>query len=168
MDNIRYAAYRTAMKMRFIQKRLRCKLECHCFKITSFHCLPFLPRIYEQCKIYTQLMSLLSVDLVELTTVEGVFERHGFSANRDPFVDAPSLYNVLLDIFVLTRYTDATRRIDKEQAAELLLNWMLNLYDVYVLNDLGIGILRSLFIFFQWQYSLSNKFESIMIKILFL
>ena len=80
-------------------------------------------------------MGLFSVDLVELATVEGVFERHGFPGSRDSFVDAPGLYNILLDIFVLTRNTDATRRIDIEQAAELLLNWMLNLYDVYVSND---------------------------------
>ena len=62
------------------------------------------------------------VDLVELTTVEGVFERHGYPASRDAYVDAPGLYSILLDIFVLTRNTDATRNIDKEQAAELLLN----------------------------------------------
>ena len=91
-------------------------------------------------------MGLFSVDLVELATVEGVFERHGFPASRDSFVDAPTLYNILLDIFVLTRNTDATRRIDKEQAAELLLNWILNLYDVYVLN--GPDILRNLYVFF--------------------
>ena len=74
------------------------------------------------------------MDLVELTTVEGVFERHGFPASKDTFIDAPVLYSILVDIFVLTRNTETTRNINKEQTAELVLNWILNLYDVYVLS----------------------------------
>ncbi len=71
-----------------------------------------------------------AVDLVELSTVEGVFERHGYPASRDSVIDAPGLYSILVDVFVLTRNTEVTRNINKEQTAELVLNWILNLYDV--------------------------------------
>ena len=71
---------------------------------------------------------------MELATVEGVFERHGFPASRDKVVDAPGFYRILVDIFVLTRNTEAPGNVNNEQSAELVLNWILNLYDVYVYN----------------------------------
>ncbi len=77
------------------------------------------------------ILSVLPVDFVDLPTVEGVFERHGFPASQDTIVDASGLYNILVDIFLLIRNTESTRNKNKEQSAELLLNWILNLYDVY-------------------------------------
>ncbi len=70
------------------------------------------------------------MEQVQLNTIEGVFERHGYPASSEgAALDAPSLYNVLLEIFSLSRGRYAAH-FDKHQAAEILLNWVLNLYNM--------------------------------------
>ncbi len=65
-----------------------------------------------------------------MNTIEGVFECHGYPASAESAaLDAPSLYSILLETFSLSRGKYVTH-FNKHQAAEILLNWVLNLYNM--------------------------------------
>ncbi len=69
------------------------------------------------------------VDLVNLGTISSVFERNGFSGG-DVVMDVAGLTSVLTDIYALSR-KDLTFKGTSQDMAQLVLNWLLNLYDVY-------------------------------------
>ncbi|KAK2194144.1 hypothetical protein NP493_2g13047 [Ridgeia piscesae] len=97
MDGIKYAAYRTSMKLRFLQKRFR-------------------------------------LDLVDIHVIRSVFERHGYVGPMvDTVIDSTALYSLLVDVFTMSRkgsVSSVMSQLNADTAAELLLNLLLNLYDV--------------------------------------
>ncbi|CAH1774577.1 unnamed protein product [Owenia fusiformis] len=90
-NNVRYAAYRTALKLRFIQKRL---------------CL----------------------DLLDIHTIHEVFEARGIKDDEDPVLDISELTDILNQMLYDAKL--GYKNLRPDQASDLLLNWILNLYDM--------------------------------------
>ncbi|XP_071952371.1 dystrophin-like isoform X2 [Antedon mediterranea] len=91
LGGIRFAAYRTAMKLRMLQKEL---------------CLHY----------------------VEMRFIRIAFDQYGFRQINNTVMDVVQLYNIIYDIFTMCRdrgHPDV--RVD--HCTDLLLNWILNLYD---------------------------------------
>ena len=74
------------------------------------------------------------MDLVDVRSINSVFDRHGYLHQNDTVIDCPNLYSVLVDIFNMTRKQALNAgpyaKMSPENTAELVLNWLLNLYDM--------------------------------------
>lgn len=92
MDTIQFGAYRTAAKLRKLQK-------------------------------------ILHMDVVNLITVRMAFELHGFSHHNDSVMDAVQLYNIIYEMYHMTKLRGRTT-LHVNRCSDLMLNWLLNLYDV--------------------------------------
>ncbi|XP_013410971.1 dystrophin-like, partial [Lingula anatina] len=92
-DDVRYAAYRTAIKLRFLQKRLK-------------------------------------LDLITLPMISRAFDDHGWSSSQDSVITCGELETVIMDIFYKTR-RGKPGSLTIEQSTEILLNWLLNMYDIH-------------------------------------
>ncbi|XP_071508444.1 dystrophin-like [Diadema antillarum] len=92
MDNIQYGAYRTAAKLRRLQK-------------------------------------ILHMDVVNLITVRMAFELHGFSHHNDTVMDAVQLFNIVHEMYQMTKMRGRST-LHVNRCSDLMLNWLLNLYDV--------------------------------------
>ena len=88
--------------------------------------------------IFAAVVTLLyvAVDLVDIHVIRSVFERHGYVARTAAtFVDGTALYSLLVDVFTMCRkcsVSSVISHLNTDTAAELLLNLLLNLYDVSV------------------------------------
>ena len=82
------------------------------------------------------------MDLVELSTLTTVFERHGYGNREKTTLGATALWRLLLELFKQTpERTSAgvTARMNVETVAELVMNWVLNLFDASVpLNIINV------------------------------
>lgn len=93
MNAIRYAAYRTALKLRYVQKK-------------------FL------------------LDLVDIRTINVVFARYGYHSEGNDVIDCSSLQTILVEIYNTNRVQNHSIHITNlETTAEIMLNWLLNMFD---------------------------------------
>nr|XP_054764296.1 dystrophin-like isoform X1 [Lytechinus pictus] len=138
MDNIQFGAYRTAAKLRMLQK-------------------------------------VLHMDVVNLITVRMAFELHGYSRHNDSVMDAVQLYNIINEMYHMTKVRGrSTLRVNR--CSDLLLNWLLNLFDVQRTGcirvlpvKLGIAIICSARITDKYRYFqdlLANRIGSITRKMM--
>jgi len=77
---------------------------------------------------------VFTVDLVDIHVIRSVFERHGYVGPMvDTVIDSTALYSLLVDVFTMSRkgsVSSVMSQLNADTAAELLLNLLLNLYDV--------------------------------------
>lgn len=77
---------------------------------------------------------MFTVDLVDIHVVRSVFERHGYvGCMVNTVIDSTGLYSLLVDVFTMSRkcsVSSVMSQLNADTAAELLLNLLLNLYDV--------------------------------------
>lgn len=112
LNEIRFSAYRTAMKLRAVQKRLgKC---CRDGKIYSSAL---------QIKSLFSVQSFLALDRISMTTACESFDRHGLRAQNDKLIDIPDMTTVLHSLYVTIDKIDLTLMLD------LAINWILNVYD---------------------------------------
>ncbi|XP_033095665.1 dystrophin-like isoform X2 [Anneissia japonica] len=91
LGSIRFAAYRTAMKLRTLQKVLR-------------------------------------LDYVNLRMIRIAFDQCGFRLLNNTVMDVGQLYGIIYDIFTMC-HERGHPDVRVDQCSDLLLNWILNLYD---------------------------------------
>uniref|UniRef100_A0A3B5QBF0 Utrophin n=1 Tax=Xiphophorus maculatus TaxID=8083 RepID=A0A3B5QBF0_XIPMA len=117
LNNVRFSAYRTAMKIRRLQKAL---------------CL----------------------DLLDLSVAQNTFEQHKLT-NNSHLLSVPDVINCLTSIYdgLEQEHKDL---VNVPLCVDMCLNWLLNVYDTYVLN-----LLICLFV------TLANTNYNNFIKILF-
>jgi hypothetical protein len=114
LNDIRFSAYRTAMKLRTIQKRL-------CRKCSSFLQIVFFE--FRYCL----------VDLTSLSDIISVFEEHQTmdspSRNIEKYIDITEILYYLQAIFEKTA-NEYPQLINVLLTVDLTLNWLLNIYDL--------------------------------------
>jgi hypothetical protein len=114
LNDIRFSAYRTAMKLRTIQKRLcrRCSSFLRIFFFEFRYCL---------------------VDLTSLSDIISVFEEHQTmdspSRNIEKYIDITEILYYLQAIFEKTA-NEYPQLINVLLTVDLTLNWLLNIYDL--------------------------------------
>jgi hypothetical protein len=114
LNDIRFSAYRTAMKLRTIQKRLcrRCSSFLQIFFFEFRYCL---------------------VDLTSLSDIISVFEEHQTmdspSRNIEKYIDITEILYYLQAIFEKTA-NEYPQLINVLLTVDLTLNWLLNIYDL--------------------------------------
>ena len=69
------------------------------------------------------------VDQVDLNTLCSAFDRQDVPTSHDAVIDVDNLWGLLLEVFTINRKTTSVSP-DSEHLAELVLNWLLNLYDM--------------------------------------
>lgn len=106
LNEIRFSAYRTAMKLRAVQK--------HLGKLLSFTNLKSYP-------LHRQLSTAL--DRIPMTVAIESFDRHGLRAQNDKVIDIPDMTTVLHSLYVTVDQVDLALMLD------LAINWVLNVYD---------------------------------------
>ena len=80
-------------------------------------------------------MSMFLVDMLEINTISMVLDRHGYGVGSgDTRIRCPELQKLLSDLYNLCRKSapSINGNINADTSAELLLNFMLNLYDKWV------------------------------------
>ena len=69
------------------------------------------------------------MDVVDLSIINAAFEQHGFRYHNDTVMDPIQLYNIIYEVYFLTK-SQGRSSLDVDVCSELLLNWILNLYDM--------------------------------------
>lgn len=105
LNEVRFSAYRTALKLRAVQKRL-----CN---------IVYLNMIY----INYFFFSFLALDRIPMSVALESFDRHGLRAQNDKLIDIPDMTTVLHSLFVTIDQIDLPLMLD------LAINWILNVYD---------------------------------------
>ena len=77
--------------------------------------------------------SVMTVDLVDLKTFTTVMARHDLHNTIDVSLDYSKLYTILVQTFDLTKKQTfgggLGSKLQTDTCAEILLNWLLNLFD---------------------------------------
>lgn len=108
LNEVRFSAYRTALKLRTVQKRLGC---------IDFPSYTFPVRF---SKI---IFVRLAFDRLAMNVAIESFDRHGLRAQNDKLIDIPDMTTVLHSLYVTIEPIDMPLMLD------LAINWILNVYD---------------------------------------
>ena len=111
INDIRLSAYRTAMKLRALQKRL-CRTSSLIF-----------------CCSLSFMDGLILVDLTSLSDIIGLFEGHELVDTLNKNIDLPEILDYLKRIFEKTAQ-EYPQLVHVILAVDLTLNWLLNIYDM--------------------------------------
>nr|CAD7427340.1 unnamed protein product [Timema monikensis] len=114
LNEVRFSAYRTSMKLRTVQKQL-CKFARHS----------------ERAKLPNRIKSLsfyLTVDLLSLSAAVESFDSHGLRAQNDKLIDVPDMVTVLASLYE-TIAADNPSLVNVPLCLDLAINWLLNVYD---------------------------------------
>lgn len=107
LNEVRFSAYRTALKLRTVQKRLGYTIFQYtvpaCFSKSIFICSAF--------------------DRLAMNVAIESFDRHGLRAQNDKLIDIPDMTTVLHSLYVTIEPIDMPLMLD------LAINWILNVYD---------------------------------------
>nr|CAD7412920.1 unnamed protein product [Timema cristinae] len=117
LNEVRFSAYRTSMKLRTVQKQL-CKFARHS----------------ERAKLPNRIKSLsfsLTVDLLSLSAAVESFDSHGLRAQNDKLIDVPDMVTVLASLYE-TIAADNPSLVNVPLCLDLAINWLLNVYDRWV------------------------------------
>lgn len=177
LNEVRFSAYRTAMKLRTVQKRLcreyfrilsdqsflYCCLVSTMFSLTIvifsinhiLHtvrmtldiillnifnaCLASSNRYYKNENLYEIdeyfiycSFFIISVDMLSLSTALEQFDSHGLRAQNDKLIDIPDMVTVLTSLYEVIA-ADNPAQVSVPLCIDLAINWLLNVYDRYVL-----------------------------------
>ncbi len=125
-NDVRFSAYRMALKLRRVQKFLCCT-----WQSPSIH-NSTLDESISICFIFFSLLPPLHllVDKLELSTAIDTFDAHGLRAQNDKVIDIPDMVTVLRSLYdvVVAAYPGEIRL---PLIIDLCLNWILNVYDRY-------------------------------------
>lgn len=105
LNEVRFSAYRTALKLRAVQKRLGMFLAD--------------PSLYSGSND-----PFSAFDRLPMNIAIDSFDRHGLRAQNDKLIDIPDMTTVLHSLYVTI-----TDTIDLPLMLDLAINWMLNVYD---------------------------------------
>ncbi|XP_006824328.1 dystrophin-like [Saccoglossus kowalevskii] len=75
------------------------------------------------------MQKFLKFHVVAMSTIRSVFEQHGFRDRNDSVMDIMDLLGIITDIYYMTKQM-MPKLIDVPLHSDLLLNWILNLYDI--------------------------------------
>uniref|UniRef100_K1P9S0 Dystrophin, isoform D n=1 Tax=Magallana gigas TaxID=29159 RepID=K1P9S0_MAGGI len=133
--DIRYAAYRTAFKIRHIQKRLKCKYPEHAHAGQKVH-------------------------HVKLEAMKEMFDCHGYPESCDTVIGCEELQELLTSVY---QSADQAANITIQQAevfAQLLQNLVLNLFDVDRTGCLRVCSVKQVLIILT-SARLADKYRSL-------
>lgn len=115
LNEVRFSAYRTALKLRSVQKRLG----------KSFD-IKHSDQLYRGCAITLIIdffVFFVALDRIPMSVAIESFDRHGLRAQNDKLIDIPDMTTVLHSLFVTIDQIDLPLMLD------LAINWILNVYD---------------------------------------
>lgn len=118
LNEIKFSAYRTAMKLRAVQKKLCC-MSNHLFNFFQITFIfPF--------KMSTFFL-YFAVDSIPLAAALEAFDNHGLRAQNDKLLDVPDMVTVLRSMY--EKSTEKSERLNLPLVLDLAVNWLLNVYD---------------------------------------
>lgn len=118
LNEVRFSAYRTALKLRSVQKRLG-----KYFIVGDGDD----DQSLVLCKFKFIRLSgsfiLTAFDRIPMSVAIEAFDRHGLRAQNDKLIDIPDMTTVLHSLYVTIDQIDLPLMLD------LAINWILNVYD---------------------------------------
>jgi len=111
-NHIRFSAYRTAMKLRKIQKALHCK-----------------SLIY--LEVFYLIKRISIVQHLSMNAAIEAFDSHGLCGQNDKILDVGDMITVLSSIFSAIPKSQ-TVSLNIPLVTDLTINWLLNIYDWWV------------------------------------
>lgn len=75
---------------------------------------------------------VVSVDMLSLSTALEQFDSHGLRAQNDKLIDIPDMVTVLTSLYEVIA-ADNPAQVSVPLCIDLAINWLLNVYDRYVL-----------------------------------
>ena len=124
-NTIRFSAYRTAMKLREVQKTLACKYSIYkfvCLKDDFYFYVNFIMPFINGCLI------ILTVQYLNLNVAIEAFDAHGLRGQNDKLLDVSDMVTVLSSLYETISAAHPTA-VNVPRCLDLTLNWMLNVYD---------------------------------------
>nr|CAD7262996.1 unnamed protein product [Timema shepardi] len=118
LNEVRFSAYRTSMKLRTVQKQL-----CSEWLATGgLRC--------DQSGLRTTCVGFETVgmDLLSLSAAVESFDSHGLRAQNDKLIDVPDMVTVLASLYE-TIAADNPSLVNVPLCLDLAINWLLNVYD---------------------------------------
>lgn len=82
--------------------------------------------------LYIALFFIISVDMLSLSTALEQFDSHGLRAQNDKLIDIPDMVTVLTSLYEVIA-ADNPAQVSVPLCIDLAINWLLNVYDRYVL-----------------------------------
>lgn len=118
LNDVRFSAYRTALKLRAVQKRLG---KCYVYISHLMFLKYYLHSLY---LIYNEfILFYTAFDRLPMSIALDSFDRHGLRAQNDKLIDIPDMTTVLHSLYVTIEQIDLPLMLD------LAINWILNVYD---------------------------------------
>jgi hypothetical protein len=116
LNDIRFSAYRTAMKLRTLQKRLWRKT------FGDILCLGLVIYFFVLINLF------LKVDFVDINDAIDAFDKHGLKVQNERNLDTTQIIQFLNRLFQ-PAVKQNSQLIDLVLAVDLTLNWLLCVYD---------------------------------------
>lgn len=107
LNEVRFSAYRTALKLRSVQKRLG----------------EFCVDPWTVGEHFIEFGIFVAFDRIPMSVAIEAFDRHGLRAQNDKLIDIPDMTTVLHSLYVTIDQIDLPLMLD------LAINWILNVYD---------------------------------------
>ena len=163
LDSIRLSTYRTACKLRFVQKK--CNREYEAFLNYTTLLIPPPPPPHENVTCCSSVCS--PVHLVDIWNVIEAFRENGLNTmDLTAELSVARLEMVLSTIlYQLNKRMPTTHQINVEQSISLLFNFLLAAYDPWVTRHMTLGgwlctftwasgVCRGILMCLQWKYRL--------------
>lgn len=77
---------------------------------------------------------VVSVDMLSLSTALEQFDSHGLRAQNDKLIDIPDMVTVLTSLYEVIAADNPTQ-VSVPLCIDLAINWLLNVYDRYILEE---------------------------------